>query len=287
MERLKSERHNFNITDAHLHFFDKDALNYPWLQEVPLLNKNFNINDFQIDTDEISITRIVFVQCECAPEQYLEEVNYVTKLANADNRIQAIIAYFPLDKVTADKEITHLLANKLVKGVRRLEENPSLYRNPAFLKNLDLLKENELSFDICVKSEQLSSVVHLVERQPEISYMLDHLGKPDIKNREFKQWATSINQLATNPNVYCKISGMLNEADHANWKVEDLKPYFDKAIEKFGPVRLVFGSDWPVLTLVDTYSKWIDTFMELTKDLPENSIKMILSENANRFYKLG
>ncbi|RYF86757.1 MAG: amidohydrolase, partial [Chitinophagaceae bacterium] len=233
-----------------------------------------------------NINKIVFVQCECLPEQYLTEVEYVTSLANKYQNIQGIVTYFPIEKYDARQQLKNLSENKLIKGIRRLEEDDSLYRNPAFIKNLSFLKVHGLSFDICVKSYQLPSAVHMVRQQPDIAYMLDHLGKPDIRQKEFAEWSAAIKSLAQNSNVYCKLSGLLTEADPEAWQLEDLKPYFTEVCEQFGADRIVFGSDWPVVTIVDSYSRWFDTFMELSKEFSTIELQKVLSENANRFYKL-
>lgn len=256
------------------------------MNEVPAIKRTFDSSHYQYATETLPIEQIVFVQCECLPEQYLNEISYVSQLAEKDNRIRGIVPYFPLEKDDAEERLKNLIQNKLIKGIRRLEENESLYTNPIFIRNLSLLQQNNLSFDICLKSDQLSAANFMVEQQPEISYMLDHLGKPDIRNTEFKKWSAAIKTLAKNPNVYCKISGMLNEANHEHWKIEDLKPYFEYVAEQFGTDRMVFGSDWPVVTLVDTYHNWLSIFLELTKDYSEGDVKKILSENANRFYRL-
>lgn len=286
MDNHSNKRMNLSITDAHVHFFDTDILEYPWLNEVPAIKRTFDSTHYHYATETLPIEQIVFVQCECLPEQYSKEISYVSNLAKKDKRIQGIVPYFPLEKANAEEEITHLIQNKLIKGIRRLEEDESLYRNPAFIRNLSFLRQNDLSFDICLKSHQLPAAIHMVEQQPEILYMLDHLGKPDIRNMEFKKWSAAINTLAKNPNVYCKISGMLNEANHDTWRIEDLKPYFEHVAEQFGADRMVFGSDWPVVTLVDSYDSWLSTFFELTKNCSEGELKKILSENANRFYRL-
>jgi len=288
MTKFDHKRRDLKVTDAHVHFWDTDALMYPWLDEVPILKKPFGLQRYQSATQgRANVEKLVFVQCECLPQQYLEEVAYVTALAGEYAAIQGIVAYFPLEDDNASTQLEGLAKNKLIKGIRRLEEDESLYQRPAFLKNLPLLLEHGLSFDICVKSWQLPAAVQLVQQQPEISYMLDHLGKPDIWHQEFKAWSAAIKTLAQNPNVYCKISGMFTEANPESWKLEDLQPYFMEVYAQFGADRMVFGSDWPVLTLVDSYSRWLDTFLELSKDLSEKELHSILSENANRFYKLS
>ena len=288
MNLQKYHNMKLSITDAHVHYFNTGIMDYPWLEQVPAINRNFETQEYKDATKDIMVDKIVFVQCECLPEQYRAEINYVGNLSKFDSRIQGIVAYFPLEKANAENDLKRLIQeNRLIKGIRRLEEKLSLYKDDKFIQNLGLLQQYGLSFDICVKSNQIDSAVHLVSKQPEISYMLNHLGKPDIKNYEYKDWSKAIKKLAANPNVYCKISGMFNEADWKNWKTEDLKPYYDLVKEEFGVDRLVFGGDWPVVTLVDSYSRWMEAFLDLTKDLSHETLKKIVADNANHFYKLN
>lgn len=274
------------ITDTHLHIWNTARLHYPWLDEVPSIRKNYEIQDYGADAGQ-QVAQMIFVQCECLPDQYKKEIGYVSAAAESDPRIAGIVSWFPLHKPGIDAELEELVKNPLIRGIRRLEESPvSLYSNPVFTDNLSLLKRHRLSFDICLKAWQLPEAVKMVDRQPDIAYMLDHCGKPDIKNGELVLWKENIRLLADNPRVYCKISGLVTEADWNSWTPDDLKPYFDFVTEQFGADRIVFGSDWPVVNLASGFRGWLDTFLELCRDFSEGELAKVLYENAQRFYRI-
>lgn len=274
------------VTDTHLHLWNTEQLQYPWLAEVPAIRKNFEIQDYGSAADD-RVKQMIFVQCECVPEQYREEVAYVTAAAEYDPRIAGMVSWFPLHRPGIEEELETLVKHPLIRGIRRLEESPvSLYEDPVFTGNLALLGPHHLSFDICVKAWQLPQAVKMTERQPDLAYMLDHCGKPDIKNGEIIRWKENIRLLAANPNVYCKISGLVTEADWHTWTVDELRPYFDFVTEQFGSDRMVFGSDWPVVNLASGFSEWLNTFLELSRDFSREELNRVLYENARRFYRI-
>ena len=276
------------LVDAHVHLWDLGRLTYPWLNEIPEINQSFDLEAFQGQTAGLNVESMIFVQCECLPTEYRDEIDYITQLAAIDRRIQGIVAWFPLEAENAEEGLEELLRNPLLKGIRRLEESPtSLYKNHTFLRNLHLLGKHQLTFDICTKHSLLEPAIHMVERQPEVKFMLDHMGKPDIRNREMQSWKTNIRRLAQNPNVYCKVSGLVTEADLHRWQVDDLRPYFDFALEQFGIDRLVFGSDWPVLTLATSYQQWFATARELCSGFSYEDIHKLFYSNACAFYRLA
>ena len=276
-----------HISDAHVHFWDLELLDYPWLDEVPAIKKSFGPAEYKAATADIPISDMIFVQCECEPANYEAEVAYVTKLAAQDKRIRGIIAYFPLAAPDAEQRLQALTRNSLVKGIRRLEEEPSLYRDPAFISNMPLLNRYNLSFDICLKTHQLPAAVHLVEAAPDNRYILDHFGKPAIKTAEFTQWRNHIKTLAEHPGVCCKLSGLVTEADWRTWTIDDLQPYVDTALEYFGPERLAFGGDWPVVTLASSYARWYEAAQQLCRALGPQDRDRIFHRNALDFYQIS
>ncbi len=287
MTTIHTNYNNIKVTDAHVHFWDIAGLEYPWLDDVQPINRTFGLADYRQATTGLPIERMIFVQCECLPEQYRQEVTYVSRLAKQDNRICGIVPYFPLEAADAGIGLQSLLSNPLVKGIRRLqEETTSLYDNPAFVAALDLLRRHDLSFDLCVKAHQLPAAVRLVEQQPGNRYMLDHFGKPDINGGDFANWKSRIMTLASNPNVHCKLSGLVTEADWKRWSIGDLQPYVETVLECFGTNRIVFGGDWPVVTLAATYGHWFETAMLLCDRLTAAEKYRIFYRNALDFYRI-
>lgn len=287
MTNVNDKYTNPRIADAHIHFWDVETLNYPWLDGLAI-KRSFGLTDYQSATNGIPISDLVFVQCECLPSEYQAEIDYATMLAKEETRIRGIVAYFPLEAHDAEEKLDILMQNTLVKGIRRLEEEPiSLYRNPRFISNMALLNPRNLSFDLCVKAYQLPAAVQLVEAAPDNRYMLDHVGKPDIKTGEFIQWKKHIRMLAINPQVYCKLSGLVTEANLKHWTVSDLYPYVETALEYFGPNRVIFGSDWPVVTLATSYARWYETAQHLCHILAPQHMDKLFYHNTVDFYQIS
>jgi len=288
MTALNTDYNSVPITDAHVHFWDITRFAYPWLAEVPEINRTFGLNEYRQATSSIPIEKMIFVQCECSPHQYVEEVGFISQLAERDGRICGIVAYGPLEKANAEAKLQAILANPLVKGIRRLQEDPiRLYENPIFVDNMNLLRTHNLSFDLCVKAHQLQAAVRLVEQQPDNRYILDHFGKPNIKGDGFENWKLQIRRLASYPNVYCKLSGLVTEADWQRWTFDDLRPYVETVFKCFGTDRVVFGGDWPVVTLAASYSRWFNTAWQLCNKLSPDEQYRVFYQNALDFYRIN
>jgi L-fuconolactonase len=157
---------------------------------------------------------------------------------------------------------------------------------PDFIQGVQLLAEYSLSFDICIYHYQLAGVIELVRQCPDVSFMLDHIGKPGIAAGLRQPWQAQIIELAALPNVMCKISGLVTEADLQHWRFEDLEPYVTHVLTAFGEDRVAFGSDWPVVLLAADYRRWVETLDQLTSHLTSTAQKKLWSENTRRFYRL-
>ncbi|MEO7599697.1 MAG: amidohydrolase family protein, partial [Opitutus sp.] len=175
---------SFPIVDTHLHIWDVDQLSYPWLANLPLLNRNHLISDFQKACGDVAVSKMVFLQCECSPAQYQEEAAWVTQVAAVDPRISGIVPWAPLEKgAAAEAELAQLAANPLVKGIRRIiqfEANPEFCLQPDFVRGVQLLHLYGLTFDLCINHTQLANTLKLVRQCPDVSFIIDHIAKPDI-----------------------------------------------------------------------------------------------------------
>lgn len=177
----------------------------------------------------------------------------------------------------------------LVKGIRRLlqgEPDPAFCLRPGFVRGVQLLADYDLSFDLCVRHHQLPGVVELVRRCPQVSFVLDHIGKPDIAGRVLDPWREQLAALATHPNVTCKVSGLVTEADPRAWTPDDLAPYVAHVLAAFGEDRVLFGGDWPVALLASSYRRWVEALDALTAHLSPEAKRKLWAENARRFYRL-
>jgi L-fuconolactonase len=274
------------IIDSHVHFWDPNNLSYSWTKGNATLDRAYLPEDFKTANGEHTVEGIVFVEAGCDSHLHIEEVDWIETL---DAPIKAIVANSPLDSAYGVEETLENLASRpLVKGIRRIyQDQPEGFaRDSAFIKAVRDLKKYDLSFDICIKSYQLDETIELVEKSPDIQFILDHIAKPRIADGEFDYWATRMKKLAGLENVSCKISGIITEADHSNWTQEQIKPYILHTIEAFGIDRVMFGSDWPVVNLAGSYTKWVDTLTYATGDLSDDEKQKLFIDNVTRFYRL-
>jgi len=232
---------------------------------------------------------MVFVQCECDAGQNVQEAKWASELIQQDDRIRGIVAQAPLEHGEKVADDLAALSNvDRVKGIRRLlqSEDAAYCLQPGFVEGVRLLPEYGLTFDICVFQPQLANAIELVRRCPEVTFILDHIGKPNIKDRVFDPWRDELRNLAALPNTHCKISGLVTEADEQHWTREDLKPYIDHVIDCFGIDRVMYGGDWPVAAQATEYPRWVETLWQATQDLSDSDRQKLFRENAIAFYRL-
>jgi L-fuconolactonase len=248
------------IVDTHVHFWDPRSLHYPWLAGVAALNRPFAPADYATATGQLPIEKVVVVEGNCAPAESAREAEYFGRLADAEPRIAGIVAFADLTTSPGelDRALDVLTASPKVKGIRHniQGEPPGFCLQPAFVEGARAVGRRGLTFDLCVTHDQLGDVVDLVERCPDTRFVLDHCGKPNIRAQRLEPWSTSLGRLAAHDNVWCKLSGLLTEADPAHWREQDLVCYATRVLECFGTDRVMYGSDWPVLTLAGEYADW-------------------------------
>ena len=280
----------FAITDAHVHIWNVDALRYPWLAAEPHLNRSFLPADFHGAHHGVDVERWVFVQADCDPDQGLAEARWVERQAEDDPRLAAIVAFAAVETGAAlEPELARLRELPRVRGVRRLlqsEPDPAFCLQPAFVDGVTRLAAFDLSFDVCAFHSQLASVVELVRRCEDVTFVLDHAGKPGIRDGLLDPWRTHLRELSRQPNVWCKLSGLVTEADHRAWTAAQLRPYIDHVLECFGFERVLFGGDWPVSTLATTYPQWVDTVLALVAGCSAEDQRRLFRDNAVAVYRL-
>jgi L-fuconolactonase len=275
--------------DTHVHFWDPAELRYDWLATVPTINRPFLPADLADAATDLQLEKIVFVQADTASEQAIDEAAWISKLATAEPRIAGIVADARLEWGEAVRpQLEGLGTYPLVKGVRRLIQSEPLgfAVEDHFVRGVQILAQYGFTFDICIYHPQLVDVLSLVAQCPNVEFVLDHIGKPDIRRGLMEPWKRQIAQLASFPNVHCKLSGMVTEANPNAWTPADLRPYAEHVIESFGADRVMFGSDWPVATLASSYRRWFETALSLIAGLSADEQSKILRENAIRFYRL-
>jgi len=283
---------HFPIVDTHVHLMDPKLHDHPGLAEgMPQLMKTWAPADFSAAAGSVEIDKIVFMEVVPDRGQEIAEARWVASLAQADPRIEGIVARAPLeeDESTAGQVLDGLKRIPMVRGIRRLiqGEAAGFALQPQMVANVRRLAEYDMSFDICIHHPQLAESIELVEQCPEVSFILDHIGKPDIKAGTLEPWKTELRRLASLPNVVCKVSGVATEADWDHWTDDDVRPYLDHVIDCFGFDRLVYGGDWFVASLATTYPRWVETIDRVLEGCSDLEKRKLFRDNAIAFYRLG
>lgn len=278
------------LIDTHLHLWDPQHLRYGWLAGNPVLNQRYVLPEFRAATAMAEVVGAVFVQCDCAPEQSLAEARWVAQLAGEEPRIRGIVARAALERGAAARdELVELAALPLVRGIRRIiqGEPAGFCARPDFVAGVRLLGGFGFSFDLCLRRDQLGEAAELARACPEVRFVLDHGGNPDIAGRRLEPWASGLAAIAKLPNVVCKLSGLPTVADKERWTTADLAPTVDHLLTAFGPTRLLFGGDWPVVLLAASYQRWADTARELLAMVAPADRRRVLHDNAVAVYRLA
>jgi L-fuconolactonase len=273
--------------DAHQHFWSYNPVEYDWIDDsMQSLRRDFLPADLRPELERAGFQGCVAVQAR----QILEETRWLLDLAERSDFILGVVGWVDLRSPRLREELESLAGSKSkLVGVRHVvqsEPDERFVLQPEFLHGIALLEEFDLAYDILIYAKHLPVAAEFVERLPRQRFVLDHLAKPPIKGGELADWERGIRKLASFPNVYCKLSGLVTEADWRHWQPEDIKPSLDVAFESFGARRLMIGSDWPVCTVAASYSQT----MAVVKDyLAAHSTEVrdaVLGGNAQRFWKL-
>ena len=280
----------FPLIDTHLHVWDPQLLRYSWLDDIPLLNKPYLLEDYDRACGPVAVEKMVFLQAEVDTDLFMQEAEWVDSLADQDNRLAGIVPWAPLENGDAVRPaLEKLSANPRIKGIRRIvqfEPDIDFCLRPGFIEGVRLLPQFNLSCDICIFHPQMANTIKMVAQCPDVQFILDHIGKPDIKNGLLDPWRAEIKTLSEFPNVSCKISGLVTEADHQHWTKEQLKPYIDHVLECFGFDRVLYGGDWPVAYQATEYPRWVETLEWAVAGCSEVELKKLFHDNAVAFYRL-
>ncbi|KQC29561.1 amidohydrolase family protein [Flagellimonas eckloniae] len=272
--------------DSHQHFWKYDPIRDSWIDDsMETIRRDFFPDDLEDLLEQNGIDGCVAVQAD----QSEKETEFLLHLANENNFIKGVVGWVDLCASNVSERLGHFSKNPYFKGVRHIlqAENNDFMLQKSFQHGIEQLKQFDLSYDILVFPNQLKNSIALVERFPEQRFVLDHLGKPNIKDGEMDNWRADIEALAKHPNVYCKLSGMVTEADWNNWKPHDIYPYIEKIINAFGTDRIMYGSDWPVCLLAGKYDEVFGIVKEYIRQLTKDEQNNILGGAAASFYKLS
>jgi L-fuconolactonase len=281
---------DFPIVDAHVHLTDTKNLAYAWTRNAPSLNRSVLPTDLFKAAAPVQIEKFVFVEVDVDYPQHVAEAEWIDRLAQSEPKLAGMVAALPLEQgKAAEAELEKIARLKTARGIRRLIQNqpdPDFCIQPKFIEGLKLLPKHDLVFDICVFHRHLPNVIKMVRQCPEVRFVLDHIGKPAIKDGIADPWRQHMNELATFSNVTCKISGVSTEADHQNWTREQLKLYIAHAIDAFGFDRCMYGGDWHVLELAGTYPQWVDVVDWVVQGASLEEKRKLYRDTAIRTYRL-
>lgn len=276
------------VIDSHQHFWQRSLpFDYAWLTHPPLaaINRDFLPADLDPQRRAAGVDATIFVQTQ----HKLTENDWVLRLAEENPWIAGVVGWVDLQSPACEEQLLRYRAHPKFVGVRHVthdEPDDNWIIRPAVLDGLRVLERHGVPFDLLFFAKHLHHAPTVARSVPNATLVLDHLSKPRIKAREIAPWAAELRAAAAFPNVYCKLSGLVTEADWANWSVADLRPYFLTALDSFGPTRLLFGTDWPVCVLAADYERVVSTARELIAELSASEQAAILGGNAARVYKL-
>jgi L-fuconolactonase len=274
------------MMDAHVHFWQYGGAKDAWItDEMKLLKQDYLPAHLKQALDENQVRSVVAVQVD----QSEAETTFLTDLAGKYPWIRGIVGWVDLRSDRVEERLNYFSQYPVIKGFRHIvqAESPGFLGDVDFLRGVAALRPFEFSYDLLIDPRQLQEAIELTGRFPEQKFILDHCAKPDIKSGRTGGWRKGIREIAGNENAYCKLSGLITEADWHAWKERDLYPYLDTLFEEFGTDRLLFGSDWPVMLLAGTYGRWKSVLEEYMGNLPETEWRKVFEENAIRFYRLA
>jgi len=272
--------------DAHQHFWKYAPTTHGWINdEMAVIRKDFLPNDLEPILSKHNIDGTVAVQAD----ESIHETEFLLSLSEKHAFIKAVIGWIDLRSPQIHDQLAYFKKFRKLVGFRCImqgQPDEAYLNNEIFIKNVALLKDFDYTYDLLVYHHQLPSLLKFIEKIPENRLILDHIGKPDIKAKNYSKWKENIFELAQHPGIYCKLSGMITEANYSTWKYDDIVPYMDAVGEAFGAERICFGSDWPVCLVAGNYDKMIGVVEKWASQLNEKDYNQLFGLNTSRFYNI-
>jgi L-fuconolactonase len=274
------------LIDAHQHFWIYDPAEYDWIDDsMAALRRNFLPNDLKLELDNSGFHGSVAVQAR----QTLEETRWLLELADRSPWILGVVGWVDVRSPDIRSQLKLLCQNSKLVGVRHVvqsEPDDRFLLQPDFLRGVSALEEFDLAYDILICTKHLPVAAEFVKRFPRQRFVLDHLAKPPIRSGAIDFWAQGIKRLAEFPNVFCKLSGLVTEADWERWEPAQIIPFLDVAFESFGADRLMVGSDWPVCLVAASYARAVEVVKAYLLAQKPDHREDVLGGNARRFWRL-
>jgi L-fuconolactonase len=271
--------------DSHQHFWKYSPQQHNWIDDSMVsLKRDFLPNDLEPHLIENKIEACVVVQAD----QSEKETEFLLELATQYEFIKGVVGWVDLRAKNVEERLQFYSQNQYFKGVRHIvqSEKQDFLLDPAFQNGIGKLGNLNLTYDLLIYSHQIGAAIKLVSQFPNQKFVLDHLAKPNIVNGKIDPWKNQIQRLAQFSNVSCKISGMVTEADHSQWKPSDFIPYLDIVFDAFGENRILFGSDWPVCLLAASYQEVYQLITDYTVNFSLEQRDKLFGANAERFYNI-
>jgi L-fuconolactonase len=274
------------IIDSHQHFWNYEPVKHSWIDdEMAVIRRDFTPEDLQKVYQENGVDGCVAVQAD----QTLAETDFLIDLASKNDFIKGIVGWVDLRNEAVETDLERYNHQPKVKGFRHVvqgESDHNFLLRPNFLRGISALEKYNYVYDILIFPHQLGATLEFVKRFPNIKFVIDHIAKPYIKDGFYEGWAILMQEIAKHKNVYCKLSGMITEADYNNWTPEQIEPYMLLALNAFGTDRIMYGSDWPVCLVAGNYQKVKSIVTDFIAGLSETEQKSVMGENAIQFYNL-
>lgn len=278
------------IIDTHLHLIYRNRLTYPWLRDEPQLDADFTWETYSREARRLGISSVLHMEVDVAPGDIAAETDMVQALSHsAGSLLRGVIASCRPEEAGFAAYLETQLGNPFVKGFRRVLHvvRDDVSEGALFRENVKRLSGTGLTFDLCMFPHQVDKAKALIDLAPDVMFILDHCGVPDIKGHGYESWKAGITEIAQRDNVRVKISGIPAYGDRETWTLEDLKPYFDHTIGAFGFDRAIWGSDWPVCTLGGGLSTWVATTQALLHGCTVEEKEKLFAANAKQLWRLG
>ncbi|MDB5006609.1 MAG: Amidohydrolase [Mucilaginibacter sp.] len=273
--------------DAHQHFWKFDPVRDSWIDDaMAVIQKDFYPNDLKPILDKHGIDGCIAVQAD----QSEAETELLLSLADHNDFIKGVIGWTDLQANNVGERLAYHKDFKKLKGFRHVlqgEPDRAMMLNPKFMNGINALKRHDFTYDILIFPDQLGYTHQFVKAFPGQRFVINHIAKPDIKNKNIERWANGVRAIAKHENVWCKVSGMITEADRNNWVLADFEPYLDVVFEAFGSKRLMFGSDWPVCNVAGGYQQMLSVVKNYTSKLSGDEQARFWGLNAIEFYNLN
>lgn len=275
------------VIDSHQHFWNYQPLRDAWITEdMRAIRTDFTPYDLLRELKENQVDGSVAVQAD----QSENETSFLVDIAERHDFVKGVVGWIDLQSDTVEERLNfYHSTTSTVKGFRHIvqsETDDNFLLTDKFCRGIGLLKNYSFTYDILIYPKQLPAAIRFVERFPDQKFVLDHIAKPDIKNKKLEPWSGHIRELAAFGNLYCKISGIITEADWNRWQPEDVKPYLDVIFQAFGCNRLMFGSDWPVCLVAGSYGKVKGIITDYIQQFTEEQRQAVMADNAITFYGL-